>query len=110
MPWKETCRMEEKLVFVADCLRGELPITALCEDYGISRKTGLQMARSLSRAGPGGLGGALSCAAPSRSVDGAGDGRSDCCSAQAASPLGSAQAARSADVLIGARVRCRSAW
>ena len=58
---------------------------------------GLQMARSLSRARPGGPGGALSCAAPSRSVDGAGDGRSDCCSAQAASPLGSAQAARSAD-------------
>ena len=58
---------------------------------------GLQMARSLSRARPGGLGGALSCAAPSWSVDGAGDGRSDCCSAQAASPLGSAQAARSAD-------------
>ena len=58
---------------------------------------GLQMARSLSRAGPGGLGGALSCAAPSRSVDGAGAGRGDCRSAQAASPLGSAQAARSAD-------------
>ena len=58
---------------------------------------GLQMARSLSRARPGGPGGALSCAAPSWSVDGAGDGRSDCCSAPAASPLGSAQAARSAD-------------
>ena len=40
MPWKETCRMDEKLFFVADCLRGELPMTALCEDYGISRKTG----------------------------------------------------------------------
>ena len=39
MPWKETCRMDEKLFFVADCLRGELPMTALCEDYGISRKT-----------------------------------------------------------------------
>ena len=40
MPWKETCRMDEKLVFVADCLRGELPMAALCGDYGISRKTG----------------------------------------------------------------------
>ena len=58
---------------------------------------GLQVARSLSRAGPGGLGGALSCAAPSRSVDGAGAGRGDCRSAPGASPLGSAQAARSAD-------------
>ena len=32
--------MDEKLVFVADCLRGELPMAALCEACGISRKTG----------------------------------------------------------------------
>ena len=35
------------------------------------------------------VGGALSCAAPSRSVDGAGAGRGDCRSAPGASPLGS---------------------
>ena len=32
--------MDEKLSFVAECLRGDLPMAALCEDYGISRKTG----------------------------------------------------------------------
>jgi putative transposase len=40
MPWKETCTMDERLRFIADCLRKDLPMTALCEAYGISRKTG----------------------------------------------------------------------
>ena len=98
MPWKETCRMEEKLVFVADCLRGEsLPMTALCEDYGISRKTGYKWLGRYREQGPEGLVERSRAPHRHRSVDGAGDGRSDCCSAQAASPLGSAQAARSAD-------------
>ena len=55
MPWKETCRMDEKLVFVADCLRGELPMTALCEDYGISRKTGYKWLGRYREHGPEGL-------------------------------------------------------
>ena len=40
MPWKETCVMDERLMFIAECLRGELPMTVLCERRGISRKTG----------------------------------------------------------------------
>ncbi|HJU16765.1 MAG TPA: IS481 family transposase [Stellaceae bacterium] len=40
MPWKETWTMDERLMFIGECLRGELPMTALCERYGISRKTG----------------------------------------------------------------------
>ena len=40
MPWKETCAMDERLMFIGECLRGELPMTTLCELYGISRKTG----------------------------------------------------------------------
>jgi len=40
MPWKETCAMDEKLLFIADCLKGVLPMVILCEQYGISRKTG----------------------------------------------------------------------
>jgi hypothetical protein len=39
MPWKETCVMDEKTAFIAECLRGELPMTALCERYGMSRST-----------------------------------------------------------------------
>ena len=55
MPWKETCRMDEKFVFVADCLRGELPMAALCEDYGISRKTGYKWLGRYREQGPEGL-------------------------------------------------------
>ena len=40
MPFKETCVMDERVMFIGDCLRGELPMLALCENYGISRKTG----------------------------------------------------------------------
>ena len=32
--------MDERLQFIADCLKKELPMAALCEAYGISRKTG----------------------------------------------------------------------
>ena len=81
MPWKETCRMDEKLVFVADCLRGELPMAALCGDYGISRKTGYKWLGRYREQGPEGL--VERSLAPSRSVDGAGAGRGDCRSAQA---------------------------
>ena len=44
MPWRETCRMDEKLGFVLAWHRGEGPMTALCAAYGISRKTGHDMA------------------------------------------------------------------
>jgi putative transposase len=40
MPWKETCIMDERVKFIAECLGGELSMTALCERYGISRNTG----------------------------------------------------------------------
>jgi putative transposase len=40
MPWKETCAMDERVQFIADWLRGELPMNMLCTYYGISRKTG----------------------------------------------------------------------
>ena len=59
MPWKETCRMDEKLVFVADCLRGELPMAALCGDYGISRKTGYKWLGRYREQGPEGWWSAL---------------------------------------------------
>jgi transposase InsO family protein len=32
--------MDERVMFIGECLRGELPMTVLCERYGISRKTG----------------------------------------------------------------------
>jgi transposase InsO family protein len=39
MPWRESTLMEERLRFVARRLEGE-PMTALCREFGISRKTG----------------------------------------------------------------------
>jgi hypothetical protein len=39
MPWKESSVMEGRLRFVARLLDGE-PMTDLCREFGISRKTG----------------------------------------------------------------------
>ena len=42
MPWKECHVMDERLRFVARRLDGE-PMTALCAEFGISRKTGYKI-------------------------------------------------------------------
>jgi putative transposase len=47
--------MDEKTAFIAECLRGELPMTALCERYGISRDTGYRLLRRYREEGAGGL-------------------------------------------------------
>ena len=47
--------MDEKLAFIAEYLRGELPMTALCERYGISRDTGYRLLGRYRAEGPGGL-------------------------------------------------------
>jgi|SRR5215469_1956014 len=55
MPWKELSEMDAKMGFVADCLRGEEPMTVLCERHGISRQTGYLWKRRYALEGPGGL-------------------------------------------------------
>jgi transposase InsO family protein len=40
MAWRESDAMDARVGFVTDCLRGEESMTALCDRYGISRKTG----------------------------------------------------------------------
>ena len=41
MPWRDVTPMDEKILFIADYLRGAQPnFTQLCHTYGISRKTG----------------------------------------------------------------------
>ena len=42
MPWKESSVVEERLLFVARILDGE-PLTELCREFGISRKTGYKI-------------------------------------------------------------------
>jgi len=44
MPWKECHVVDERLRFVARRLDGET-MTALCAEFGISRKTGYKMTR-----------------------------------------------------------------
>jgi len=39
MPWKETCAMDQRTRFVLEVFDRERPMTALCAEYGISRKT-----------------------------------------------------------------------
>ena len=46
--------MDEKTAFIGECLRGELPMTTLCERYGISRDTGYRLVRRDREEGPGG--------------------------------------------------------
>jgi len=40
MPWRESCAMDERVSFIADCNSGLWTMTELCERYEISRKTG----------------------------------------------------------------------
>jgi putative transposase len=39
MPWRECCKMDERLRFVARLLEGE-KMAELCREFEISRKTG----------------------------------------------------------------------
>jgi putative transposase len=42
MPWRECCKMDERLRFVARLLDGER-MAELCREFGISRKTGYKI-------------------------------------------------------------------
>lgn len=39
MPWTETCAMDQRMRFILDCHRRQLPVRVLCRQYGISHKT-----------------------------------------------------------------------
>jgi len=43
MPWRTTCPMDERVGFIAECLKREESMTTLCRRYGISRKTGYKL-------------------------------------------------------------------
>jgi hypothetical protein len=42
MPWRECCKMDERLRFVARLLEGE-KMAVLCREFDISRKTGYKL-------------------------------------------------------------------
>src|SRR6186997_1553036 len=54
MPWKECHVMDERLRFVARRLDGET-MAALCEEFGISRKTGYKIFQRYQTVGVHGL-------------------------------------------------------
>ncbi|HEY3936184.1 MAG TPA: helix-turn-helix domain-containing protein, partial [Bryobacteraceae bacterium] len=55
MPWKESRIVDERVKFVAEVLKGERKIKELCQQYGISRKTGYKWIERYEEAGPKGL-------------------------------------------------------
>jgi transposase-like protein len=55
MPWKSTSEMDEKMQLIAEYLRGEEPVTVLCERRGISRQTFYKTVRRYEQEGPMGL-------------------------------------------------------
>ena len=55
MPWRTTAPMDQRTQFIADHLRETQTITALCDRYGISRKTGYKWIARYLRLGPAGL-------------------------------------------------------
>ncbi len=55
MPWKETCPMEERIRFVMYYLEHEWSMSALCREFGISRKTGYKMIGRFMEGGIKGL-------------------------------------------------------
>jgi putative transposase len=55
MPWSTTSPMDQKTQFIADYLRGLLPVTELCELYAVSRKTAYKWINRYDADGPTGL-------------------------------------------------------
>lgn len=55
MPWKDVRPMDQKLLFIADCLRKTAAFSELCARYGISRKTGYKWMQRYQQQGMDGL-------------------------------------------------------
>jgi putative transposase len=55
MSWRENCRMDERVRFVAAVCAGDWSMTALCEEFGISRKTGYNWLERYREEGGAGL-------------------------------------------------------
>ena len=55
MPWQGVCPMELRMKLVNALLADEDSMTALCEEYGVSRKTGYKWLARFRAEGPAGL-------------------------------------------------------
>ena len=55
MPWKETCVMDERLTMVALYRNGRIPMTEICDQAGVSRKTAYKWIARFAEEGVAGL-------------------------------------------------------
>ena len=55
MPWREVCPMDEQMAFIVARLADEESMTELCEQFGISRKTGYKLLRRYREENAAGL-------------------------------------------------------
>ena len=55
MPWKETDKMEQKEKFIREMLKQEKPFKHLCQEFGISEKTGYKWKKRFYEQGKIGL-------------------------------------------------------
>ena len=55
MPWKERSVVNQRTEFVLRVLEGKVPISELCQEYGISRKTGYKWKQRFEARGVSGL-------------------------------------------------------
>ena len=55
MPWNASSLMDQRLIFIAACLRQEAPFARVCLDHAISRKTGYKWLARYEASGASGL-------------------------------------------------------
>ncbi len=55
MPWKETQKMDQKVMFVQQALNPQANFRQLCREYGISAKTGYKWMERFEMGGLSGL-------------------------------------------------------
>ena len=55
MVWKERSRMNERMLLIGEYLKGERPMTDLCLEFGVSRKTAYKWVARYNQDGPAGL-------------------------------------------------------
>ena len=94
MPWREICRMEARMKFVGAVRAGEDSMTALCEEYGVSRRVGYKWLARYVAEGPCGLQERAARTAASAVGDHPSSGRGDSRVAAPASELGTEETAR----------------
>ena len=115
MPWKECHVMDERLRFVARLLDGE-KMAAVCEEFGISRKTGYKIYERYKDCGVHGPDRSQPAAAPACQPAADGGREIDCPAEEGVSALGRAEDARApAAALAGGRgvprsARCMPSW